>query len=69
MRNSPDGEYHHIGHVMDHFSKFHILFPLKTKTADEVANLFKERVLAMLEHHISFRVIMGSNFAIRFSEI
>ena len=31
---------------MDHFSKFHILFPTKTKEAEEIACLFKERVLA-----------------------
>ena len=37
LRNSPDGQYHYIAHVMDHFSKFHILFPTKTKEVDEVA--------------------------------
>ena len=31
---------------MDHFSKYHVLFPLKQKTADEVASLLEERVLA-----------------------
>ena len=46
LRNSPDGHYHYIAHVMDHFSKFHILFPTKTKEADEVATLLKVRVLA-----------------------
>ena len=27
----PDGEFKDIGHIVDHFSKFHILYPLKTK--------------------------------------
>ena len=26
MRHSPDNEYNYIGHSMDHFSKFHVLF-------------------------------------------
>lgn len=29
MRHSPDGDFSYIGHFMDHFSKFHVLFPLK----------------------------------------
>ena len=48
MRSNPDGDYQYICHVEDHFSKFHILFGLKTKTAVEVATLFEERVLAYL---------------------
>ena len=31
---------------MDYFSKYHVLFPLKEKTVDEVASLLEERVLA-----------------------
>jgi len=31
---------------MDHFSKYHVLFPLKQKTADEVTSLLEECVLA-----------------------
>ena len=46
MRNTPDGEFHYIAQVMDHFSKFHILLPTKTKEAEEITCLFKERVLA-----------------------
>ena len=48
MRHSPDNEYHYIGHFMDHFSKFHVLFPLKRKTAEEVSYMIQERVLAYL---------------------
>ena len=46
MRHSPDGDYHYIGHVMDHFSKFHVLFPLRSKSAVEVASQIEERVFA-----------------------
>ena len=48
LKHSPDGEYHYIGHVIDHFSKYHILFPLKTKSATEVAIMIQERVFAYL---------------------
>lgn len=49
MRHCPDREFHYIAHFMDHFSKFHVLFPLKTKSlksAKEVAQALEERVLA-----------------------
>ena len=48
MRHSPDDELNWIGHFIDHMSKFNIIFPLKTKSAQEVAKLFEERVLAYL---------------------
>ena len=37
MTTVSDGEYKWIGHVVDHFSKYHVLFPLKQKQASEVA--------------------------------
>ena len=46
MRHSPDDEFHYIGHFQDHMTKFNILFPLKDKSAAEVAKLIEERVLA-----------------------
>ena len=46
MRHSLDGEYCYIGHVVDHFSKYHVLFPLRSKSAVEVASMIEERVLA-----------------------
>ena len=46
MRGQKDGNYEYIGHFMDHFTKFHILFPLRTKTAEEVTTMLRERVLA-----------------------
>ena len=48
VRHSPDNEYNYIGHFMDHFSKFHVLFPLRRKTAEEVSYMLQERVLAYL---------------------
>ena len=48
MRHNPDCEFNYIGHCMDHFSKFHTLFPLRKKTAEEVSYMLEERVLAYL---------------------
>ena len=36
MRHDPDGHFKWIGHFMDHFSKYQVIFPLKNKTAQEV---------------------------------
>ena len=36
MQSKPDHHLLFICHVVDHFSKFHLLFPLKTKSAKEV---------------------------------
>ena len=46
MRHSPDGDFHYIGYFVDHMTKFNILFPLKNKSADEIARMIEERVLA-----------------------
>jgi transposase InsO family protein len=40
MRHCPDANF------MDHFSKFHVLFPLKIKSAAKVGCMLEERVLA-----------------------
>ncbi|PIK39696.1 putative SCAN domain-containing protein 3-like [Apostichopus japonicus] len=48
MRHDPDGDFKWIGHFMDHFSKYHVIFPLKQKTAQEVADKLQERVLSYL---------------------
>ena len=37
MSTAEDDNYKWIGHVVDHFSKYHILFPLFKKEAAEVA--------------------------------
>ena len=46
MRHSPDCDFNYIGHFEDHMTKFHILFPLKDKSANKVATMIEERVLA-----------------------
>ena len=46
MSHCPDGDFYYIGHFVDHMTKFNILFLLKNKSADEVARMIKERVLA-----------------------
>jgi hypothetical protein len=38
MRDRPDGEYNWILHGVDHFSKFSVAYPLRTKHSAEVAN-------------------------------
>ena len=38
MSATPANEFNWIGHVLDCFTKFHILFPMKTKGAHEVAD-------------------------------
>lgn len=48
MRHRPDQEFHWIGHYMDHWSKFHILFPLMHKSAHEVALRLQDNVFAFL---------------------
>ena len=48
MRHSPDNEYNYIGLFMENFSKFYVLFPLKSKTAGEVSYMLQEHVLAYL---------------------
>ena len=46
MSSTPDGDNNWIGHVIDHFSKFHIIFPMKTKEAQEVADNLATKVFA-----------------------
>ena len=46
MRHCLDGDFHYIGHFVDHMTNFNILFPLKDKSADEVARMIEERVPA-----------------------
>ena len=46
FRNAPDGEYNWICHVIDHFTKYHILFPMKSKGVKEVATGLRERVFS-----------------------
>ena len=38
FQKDPSGEFKWIGHCLDHFTKYHVLFPLKKKEAQEVAD-------------------------------
>ena len=48
IRHRPDGRYKWIGHYMDHWAKFHVLFPLMRKSAAEVAINLQNHVFAVL---------------------
>ena len=36
-----DGEHRYVAHYMDHFTKFHIIWAMKTKEAAELAKGYK----------------------------
>ncbi len=44
MQHRPDQSYNYIAHYMDHWSKFHIIWPLMKKSAVEVAMGLVSRV-------------------------
>ena len=44
--NTPDGEFNWLCHAVDHFIQYHILFPMKSKEAKEVATSLRERVFS-----------------------
>lgn len=44
MQSNPDGTYKWIGNVVDHFSKYHVIFPMAHKTAEETAQNLVVRV-------------------------
>ena len=46
MQSKPDGQYRYICHAVDHFSKFHVIFPLVSKEAWVVANGIKIHVFS-----------------------
>ena len=45
MRSEQYNGYQWIAHVIDHFSKFHIIWPMKNKTGSEVTEGLKIHVL------------------------
>ena len=49
MRHDSDGPYNWIGHFMDHFSKFHVLFPLENKRVQTVATALRQYVFYILQ--------------------
>ena len=48
MRHRPDGPYNWIGHYVDHWSTFHVLFALQKKAAAEVALNLEMKVFSYL---------------------
>lgn len=57
MRNEADGEYKWILQIRDHFSKYCALYPLKQKTAEEVA----AAVLQWIHYYIYPRIWQSDN--------
>ena len=48
MRHMPDDSYNYIAHYMDHWSKFHVMWPLMRKSAVEVAVGLATKVFSYL---------------------
>ena len=48
MRHRPDRYFKWIGHYMDHWAKFHVIFPLVRKSAAEVFVALSNQVFAVL---------------------
>ena len=46
MQSKPGGQYRYICHAVDHFSKFHVIFPLVSKEARVVAYGIKIHVFS-----------------------
>ena len=46
MWHDSDGPYNWIGHFMDNFSKFHVLFPLENKRGQTVATALRQYVFS-----------------------
>ena len=64
----PDGEWRHFGHYMCHFSKFHILFPMKHKTVEEVVTNLQERVFPYIGVPLILQSDNGAEFSRRILE-
>lgn len=47
----PDDLYNYITHYMDHWSKFHILWPLMKKTGNEVSKGLTSRVFPYIKYY------------------
>ena len=46
IQSKPDPPFNYICHVVDHFTKFYCLFPLISKSADEVSRGLVEKVFS-----------------------
>jgi len=62
MRSEPNGEYKWILQIRNYFSKYYTLYPLKQKTAEEVA----AAVLQWIYYHSVYPRIWQSNNGIEF---
>ena len=60
MRDQPDGEFKWIVH--DHWSKFHVMWPLTRKTAQQVADGLQEKVFAVFGPPKIFQSDNGREF-------
>ena len=47
MQSKPDPPFSYTCHVVDHFTKFHCLFPLISKCADEASRGLVEKVFSL----------------------
>lgn len=47
MQQRRDEQFKFLGHAVDHFSKFRVIFALKTKEATEVAQNLNEKVFSV----------------------
>ena len=47
MQSKPDPPFNYICHVVDHFTKFHCLFPLISNCADEASRGLVEKVFSL----------------------
>ena len=62
MEETPDDGFKYICHVEDHFNKFHVIFPLQTKTAFEVTQGLQERYLSYFGPPRIFHTDNGRGF-------
>ena len=63
MRHLPDGEYKWILHAIDHWTKFNFAFPLQSKEAESVAEIFRTYIFPYFGIPKIFRTDNGREFA------
>jgi len=62
MTQDSDGSFKYIGHICDHFTKYHVLFPLISKEPKEVAENIKRFYLSYFGLPKIFHSDNGSEF-------
>lgn len=58
----PNDEYKFIGHIVCHFSRFHVLWPMKTRTGDELQECLRRHVFSYFGVPKVFQADHGSEF-------